>query len=163
LYQAGSQTRLPVTNAAGDSAQPIIGRVVIPNPPEPQTELAFYFGSSIGLAPPQITTGPDAIEICLDWYTLAPSPLDYHLFVHLLDANNHIIAQGDQPPLGGLYPTSVWQMGERVAECVRIEADPAIVAQVALGWYDLPTATRLPVQDTTGIRLPDDRVLLSLP
>ena len=45
-------------------------------------------------------------EISADWTTAAPLDANYTIFAHLVDADGQIIAQQDQQPLGGRYPTS---------------------------------------------------------
>ena len=45
-------------------------------------------------------------EISADWTTAAPLDANYTIFAHLVDADGQIIAQQDQQPLGGRYPTT---------------------------------------------------------
>ena len=51
-------------------------------------------------------------EISADWTTAAPLDANYTIFAHLVDADGQIIAQQDQQPLGGRYPTTVWAPGK---------------------------------------------------
>ena len=41
---------------------------------------------------------------------------DYTSFVHIVDADDQIVAQADMQPLDGRYPTSVWSPDELIVE-----------------------------------------------
>ncbi len=104
-----------------------------------------------------------AWEYTLYWQATAPLERDYTLFVHLLDANNVLVGQGDSPPLQGVYPTSRWQPGEILndAQSLPIAADlPSGKYRVVIGLYDPATGTRLPVLDENG-QITGDSVLLA--
>jgi hypothetical protein len=92
-------------------------------------------------------------EISVDWTSAAPLDANYTIFAHLVDADGQIIAQQDQQPLGGRYPTSVWAPGEVVSDTIRIAVPPAGTggtACVRLGLYDLRSLARLPRSDAMG-------------
>jgi hypothetical protein len=92
-------------------------------------------------------------EISAGWTTAAPLAANYTIFAHLVGADGRIIAQQDQQPLGGRYPTTVWTPGEVVSDTIRI-AVPAEAAGkpacVRLGLYDLRSLARLPRVDAPG-------------
>ncbi|MBN1429339.1 MAG: hypothetical protein JXB07_13280, partial [Anaerolineae bacterium] len=162
LYDPQAGQSLPAIDANGAEVTPIVGRIAISGPPQPFTP-AYRFGEIIGLAEPTIVRVGDSVEVCLKWLSIAPSPLDYHVFVHLLDAGGDQIAQADFQPKNGLYPTGVWAVGETVDDCVTLDA-PGLQPsgwQVAVGLYDLATFRRLPVLDANGQPLPNDAVLIS--
>ena len=91
----------------------------------------------------------EALELTLYWRCVAPVKVDYTVFNHLLDANDARAAQQDDPPAGGLYPTSRWRPGEVIVDRHTI-AIPSDVRsgdyQIALGLYEFVTMQRLPVQ-----------------
>jgi hypothetical protein len=91
--------------------------------------------------------------INLAWGLASPVTQDYQTFVHLRDAANHTVAQADGPPLAGWYPTSWWEVGEKVVD-TRTFALPDEVApgqyQLVVGWYDLTSGQRLGDEHTIG-------------
>ena len=51
----------------------------------------------------------------LHWQSIAHRPdIDATIFVHIVDSDNQIIAQSDTRPLGGQYPTFIWDADETV-------------------------------------------------
>lgn len=114
------------------------------------------FGDDAGgrLALDGYSLADDALT--LHWRAVTPPGVDYTVFVHVLDAGGAVLAQADGPPLGGSYPTGIWQAGERVVETRALTLPPGAVS-VAVGWYDSADGARL--------RLPDgsDRFTLPVP
>lgn len=161
LYDPQAAQTLQAFDASGSEVTPIVGRIAVIGPSQPFTS-AYRFGEIIGLAEPQIDEDGDSVKVCLRWLSVAPASLDYHVFVHLLDAGGSQIAQADFQPKNGLYPTSVWNPGETVDDCVMLKASelPGSGWQVAVGLYDLATGQRLSVVDAAGQSLSNDRVLI---
>jgi len=92
-------------------------------------------------------------EIDAGWTTAAPLAANYTIFAHLVDADGQIIAQQDQQPLGGRYPTAVWQPGEVVSDTISIAAPAEASGKeicLRLGMYDLRSLERLPRSDAAG-------------
>jgi hypothetical protein len=90
----------------------------------------------------------------------------YTVFIHLLDERGEMVAQGDQLPGGGGFPTIGWLPGEVIADHYTIPLQkeaPVGDYRIELGMYDVSTGQRLPVFDETGQRLDFDRVLLDTP
>jgi hypothetical protein len=54
------------------------------------------------------------VTLTLRWWAEGRLDRDYTVFVHLLDASGHLIAQKDTYPVGGLLPTSTWSPGTMV-------------------------------------------------
>lgn len=138
-----------------------------------QALLTGYEASGLRLGAPsgaQNPTGtdlpPNVVLLRLMWQPIRPADRDYTLFVHLVDEAGAIVAQHDGPPLGGRYPTSVWQRGEALLDAVRLTLPPDLPAgryRLLVGLYDAtaPGLPRLPVWDATGQRFPADQVLLA--
>jgi hypothetical protein len=87
---------------------------------------------------------------------IAPVNDDLTLFVHVVNANNQIVAQVDAPPLGDAYPTSHWQPGEVVATRLRLTLPgdlPAANYRLDFGVYRQADLQRLEV---TGAEAPDN-------
>jgi hypothetical protein len=79
-----------------------------------------------------------SLSLVLYWRCLERVESDYTVFVHLLDAEGNIVAQGDSPPVQGHYPTTIWAVGEIVRDEHPLVGPPeAIVHGVrfAVGWY----------------------------
>jgi hypothetical protein len=95
---------------------------------------------------------------------MAPVPLDYTAFVHVLDAAGATIAQGDGPPLHGWYPSSTWEPGQIIADHRQIPlpagVDPSGV-RVSVGLYTPADGVRAPVVDAQGVRQAEDRIVLA--
>jgi hypothetical protein len=56
--------------------------------------------------------------LCLEinWNTLKTPSADYTVYVHVLDANGHLVAQNDMQPQNGFAPTSQWQPGAEITD-----------------------------------------------
>jgi len=88
------------------------------------------------------------VRLTLKWEAMRPMDEAYKVFVHVLGPNGLPIAQQDNEPLNGTYPTTRWQQGERVSDPYAI-ALPADLAPgeyaVEVGLYRISDLTRLPV------------------
>ncbi len=119
----------------------------------PQHNLEQPFGE-----PPYLTllgydlvTEASTLHLTLYWRSEAVLPVDHTTFVHLRDAAGHTVAQKDQPPLNGAYPTSLWDPGEIIADEITLPLPgelPAGVYSLVVGLYDFNTGQRLAVPDT---------------
>ncbi|HXV99654.1 MAG TPA: hypothetical protein VEC93_14625, partial [Anaerolineae bacterium] len=88
------------------------------------------------------------LSITLYWRSDAPLPLDYTTFVHLRNAAGETVAQKDQPPLNGAYPTSLWDPGEIIADEITVSWPaklPAGKYQLVVGLYDFQSGQRFTV------------------
>ena len=104
------------------------------------------------------------LRLTLYWQALTRMETSYTVFAHLIDDQNRIWGQKDNPPVKGTYPTTGWLPGEVVIDEYEIAVDataPAGEYQIEVGMYDLKTMQRLPVLNERGSRLPHDRILLS--
>jgi hypothetical protein len=100
------------------------------------------------------------LNLTLYWRSESPLPIDYTVFVHLHDSTGEIVAQQDQPPLYGAYPTSLWEPGEIIADEIVISLPPDLSPgsyRPVIGLYDFRTAARLNVPDH-----PDNSLALDL-
>jgi hypothetical protein len=89
-----------------------------------------------------------ALRLNLMWLAETRLPADYTTFVHVRNVSGEIVAQKDQPPLGGTYPTSLWDPGEIIADeiLVPLPAElPAGEYRLVIGMYEFETGARLPV------------------
>jgi len=107
-----------------------------------------------------------AVDVTLYWEAqgdMGGATEAYFVFVHLLDAGGHLVAQHDGPPVGGRYPLAAWIPGEPVPDSHTLSLDPALPAgmyTLQVGVYTWPTFERVPAWDAVGNRVPDDAVRL---
>lgn len=100
-----------------------------------------------GLAPlpAQLMPG-DTLELTVAWTSDQPILGDYVVFVHLVNEQGQLIAQRDQEPENGFYPTSAWTAGEQVVDVYTLTLAPDTppgTYRVLVGWYDRATGERL--------------------
>jgi hypothetical protein len=136
--------------------------------PTPQSEAVnLRAGDSVALVAYELANSSfnagDEMQLTLRWRALGQTKANLTTFVHLLDAGGVLRAQKDSPPLGGTRPTYVWETGETIDDHYgfTIPADlPIGVYQLEIGLYDPANGARVPLQDSSGKRLPDDRLIV---
>jgi hypothetical protein len=107
----------------------------------------------------------DVVSVQTEWRAAQKLPGDYHVFVHLLDKNGKMIAQADNVPGGGTFPTMRWTVPQMWSEMmnIRLPADllPGTYSLYA-GWYSYPDLTRLRIEDSAaaGPRAQDGLIFL---
>ena len=107
----------------------------------------------------------DAVILTLTWSATRPVSGDYTIFVHLVDGQGHLIAQGDAPPRAGYWPTSHWQPDEAVRSrhILALPADlPAGDYTLRVGMYDPGSGARLAIRSADGVEWPDRAMPISL-
>jgi hypothetical protein len=133
LYDLETGGRLRVIDSSGGVvASPRLGVVKLAGPVESQVAPAHTINAAFANGPELIgydlsATGLKAgetITVTLDWSSSGPLDDDYTIFLHLVDMAGEVIAQGDGPPRGGRYPTSVWAPGERFTDAHVIALPP---------------------------------------
>jgi hypothetical protein len=124
---------------------------LVVNSANPENKLNRPFGDPTNLTllgydlTPPLT---DTLQLTLYWRCESPPLLDYTTFIHLRNAAGETVAQKDQPPLNGVYPTSLWDPGEIIADPITIPLPsglPEGTYQLVVGLYDLHTGQRLTV------------------
>ncbi|MFN8533904.1 MAG: hypothetical protein U0556_10175 [Dehalococcoidia bacterium] len=125
--------------------------------PEPPVDLKLRaeprvpFGDLISLVGYDVTDEGDTL--LLVWEARRDPERDYTVFVHLLDGSGRLIAQRDSPPRSGGYPTSLWSVGERIADRVPLPDAPG-VRTVRVGLYDPATGVRLRTPTGDSVEFP---------
>ncbi|MFQ5611706.1 MAG: ArnT family glycosyltransferase, partial [Anaerolineae bacterium] len=89
-----------------------------------------------------------SLPVTLFWQAQATPPVDYTVFVQVLDADGRRVAGWDSQPLHGYLPTSAWQPGQIIPDRMDVplpEDLPPGVYTLITGMYDPETLERLPV------------------
>jgi hypothetical protein len=101
--------------------------VIFSSPTTPSVPLSVKLGEQIELLgydfTPRLDTDKRRLDLTLYWRAIAPPEKDYTLFLHLTAPDGFVKAQRDQPPFNGLWPTSQWQTGDRLADRYSIVLD----------------------------------------
>jgi hypothetical protein len=87
-----------------------------------------------------------ALPLTLYWRAEAEMETAYTVFVQLLNNAGQVVAQVDQPPLGGAAPTTTWLPGEILTDtyALPLPADlPAGEYRLITGLYNPATGERL--------------------
>lgn len=162
---------LPVVNAAGtpqgNSVQLAWVKRPIPVPdllPTNTLSISAVLANSFALQQAyasQIVSG--SVELKLAWRALRSRPdTDATIFVHLVDAAGNLLAQEDARPLGGQYPTFIWDKDEIVVTTHQLHlANINEAIQVFVGMYTFPSLSRLDVEQNGALQA-DGRVDLGL-
>lgn len=144
-----------------------IGRFVVRAREEPEIDHPTYYelGGKAALVGYRINSFPHEgrLDVTLFWRALADMETDYTVFVHLVDENGGLVAQGDSQPRNGSAPTSIWKEGELIADEHTLSLRPTIGARrcsVHVGMYDIITMERLQASDAGGARLADGLIPL---
>jgi hypothetical protein len=105
------------------------------------------------------------LRLTLYWQAVARPTADYTVFAHVRDATGETIAQQDSPPVGGNYPTSLWDAGEIVKDelVIPLEQVKAGRYEVVVGLYDFATGARLSVQGREDNTILLQRIEVSAP
>jgi hypothetical protein len=122
---------------------------------QPQVSLQQSFGDPPSLTllgydidKCQVSSVKCQVSITFYWRSEAAFSSDYTVFVHLRNEAGQTVAQKDQPPLNGAYPTGLWSPGEIIADKIEISwPQPPAPGKhkVVVGWYDPSTGQRLAV------------------
>lgn len=119
----------------------------------------------LGYDAPPTTLPGEPLAVTLYWAADAPDGRDYTVFVHVLDEAGQLVAQSDEQPRGGAYPTSIWSAGERIVDEHRLDLPPDLPPgdySMRVGLYDAAGGARLPAYDATGNRYGDDAVDMTI-
>lgn len=105
-----------------------------------------------------------SLQTTLHWLATGRPGGDYSVFVHLQGPGGTLVAQQDNTPLRGTYPTHIWEAGVRVDDPheVTIPLDAATGSyELAVGMYDWRTGDRLSAEADCASYLPKDRIVLA--
>ena len=123
------------------------GEYVADDPP-PDT-ITTYQNGAIALALTSVSLetaddGSESLVVSLWWHSDGDAQGDYKIFVHMLDADDAIVAQADTRPGGGALPPGNWLPGAfRDDIVVHLAGVPPARYRIAIGLYDPVTWERL--------------------
>jgi len=128
------------------------------------------FGESIRLLGYDFEPGTvhpgETVRLILFWESLNETDADYTVFSHLLDGSGQLRAQKDNQPQDGMYPTYLWDSGERIMDVYELTVDSEATPgnyTFSIGMYELLTNERLPITTDNGEPEPDNQLLLPGP
>ena len=101
------------------------------------------FDESIRLIGSEVKTSAETLTLDLAFRAEQIMPTSYTAFIHLLDANDQIIAQRDTIPFNGTRPTTGWLPSEIISEIHDFPLPSTGVYRFAIGFYDAETGKRL--------------------
>lgn len=142
---------------------------LVPAPPPAFKPADALFGGDgwtarlTGVALPPRTAPGGTATLMLRWEGSGPALRDYTVFVHVRDAADRNVAQGDAPPRWfGPLPTSQWQPGQAVIAAYAVQIPPDLPPgryPVVIGWYYWETLERLALLDAGGQPVGDSLVI----
>jgi hypothetical protein len=107
----------------------------------------------LGYALPDTVQPGQELPVTLHWKASGEAERDYVRFIHVLDADDRIVAQQDSVPGGGEMPLTSWLAGEYVRDEVAIDLPtdlPSGQYRLAIGMYDPANGQRLTTRDDQG-------------
>ncbi len=151
VYRRPSTTRLPAALAGADysSDEVVLGkfRVVRQPPRAPQFPLRVKFEDNVALNGLDLAQrGSMEIALTLYWQALGSVTQDYTVFTHLLDEGGNLLAQQDNVPQGGRYPTTLWSPEEIIPDHYELHLTEELVTgryRLWVGMYEVDTGQRL--------------------
>jgi 4-amino-4-deoxy-L-arabinose transferase-like glycosyltransferase len=139
----------------------------LPQSTPAQVEARYELGDSLQLTGYDLsrTEGKpgDTVHLTLHWQSLAPTDEDFTVFAQLLGPDGQLHGQQDNQPVGGLWPTTRWSAGDRVADRYDIAISPTAPPgqyHLLVGMYNATTGERLSVTQN-GAPVPDNAILLT--
>jgi len=114
---------------------------------------------------PQVLRTGETLNLSLFWRSSGPLAWDWTVFTHLVAPDgSRVVAQKDNPPRDGAYPTTRWQPGELIRDNYGLTVLPDTPPgrywiEVGLYRTDVEGYPRMPVVDDQG-RAVDNRALL---
>ncbi len=99
----------------------------------------------------------EEMRVMLCWQTLRPTATEVYFFLHLLGANDTIVARRESLHGLGRYPSTQWEPDRIFCDDVPLRVDQeaagAKVYSLEIGLVDQLNGTRLPPLDAAGVEL----------
>ena len=126
----------------GQGAAVPLGQLEV-TPLTPQQEDDLLFGGEIALLGHDLAIEGEEVVITLYWRAQVPPTDSYKVFVQALDSAGEVLAQHDSIPCQWSCPTTMWEQGEVVRDCVHLPKDAAMDGRLVVGLYGEHTLERL--------------------
>jgi len=97
------------------------------------------------------------------WECLSPMQESFKVFIHVVDREGNLLAQKDNEPVTGFYPTSKWHVGQiiRYQYDILFPDDSGVTAAgLRVGMYLPTTGKRLPVTLSNGEQPADSAIAI---
>lgn len=94
---------------------------------------------------PSSLSAGQQVPLRLLWTTTDSIDTDYKVFVHLVGPNGDIVAQDDNAPMAGFYPTSRWTSGDLIEDHHTVHVPEPLTAgtyTLRIGLYRADTGER---------------------
>jgi hypothetical protein len=105
----------------------------------------------------------EPLVLVLYWNAMGSMDKDYTVFVHLVDANGHMIVGDDSYPRNSKEKTSEWKAGRFTADAhvlpIPKEAPVDKNYRLEVGLYYLPTMQRVSIMNDNGMPITDHIVI----
>jgi 4-amino-4-deoxy-L-arabinose transferase-like glycosyltransferase len=159
----------PITTLSGESIPSILVGVGLLDSPQPIAARPAHTNNStleggitlLGYDLPSILAASQPADLTLYWQTTTSAPIDYTVFIHVIDSTGSTVAQADGPPANGDWPTSHWQAGFPVADTHSITIPSSGDYKILVGLYDPATVIPLPAYRPDGTEWPDRAIELA--
>jgi 4-amino-4-deoxy-L-arabinose transferase-like glycosyltransferase len=158
LTDPPTQRSLPALNEKVEEISRHVTRLGIPPDEQPDLQdirqMGVLFDDALVLVGIDLpaeevnATAGDLLRFRLIWQATTSFTDDATVFLHVLNEAGQVVAQGDGPPLGGQYPTSVWRPGQYLADERQIMLPPDIPPgryQLVAGLYWPANGQRLAI------------------
>jgi hypothetical protein len=110
------------------------------------------FGNQIALRQTTVLSATlepgDSLTARWVWAAQVRPSDDYTIFAHLVGPDGQPVAQQDQPPLNGFFPTRFWRPGYPIHDTLTMPIPPSTPPgdyQLVIGFYTPATLARLPI------------------
>lgn len=172
LYQFPSRKRLAILsvgaeNEMGDGTTldhlqlapiKIVNRQTMPRAANKVDVAMGNFAKWVGYAMPtpvatvQSVQSGQSLALTLYYESIAPTPMGYTRFVHVVHPTAGLVTQADAIPQQGANPTWAWQRGEIIADPITLTFPP----DAPLGEYQLLLGFYAPEADNVRLALQSD-------
>ncbi len=86
------------------------------------------------------------LALTFNWAATGTVGGRYTAFVQLLDAAGKVPFQADGPPQDGLFPTDLWEAGDRITDVHLVRNPSPGRYRLVIGWYDPKSGRRVPLK-----------------
>lgn len=145
----------------GGRIAPAYERFVLP--PQPESSGNTYARMALpwkrgvelrSIAFPASARSGDTLTIDMRWHVLEQLDTSYLVFVHVVDQQGEIVAESNQPPKAGRFPTSSWVRGDWIDDTQQVSLRGVAPGryEIFVGLWDQASGRTLDSVDRDGQR-----------